>query len=193
MLCFTASLTKKHSGHSNLHKVNSDTPLPLMHSMSTSSGWPPLSSDSKIQLINVALYMRKVGKSWTVTLNCHRASGIGVVWVCIRKKDPYTHSLFRRLPSRQWGRSVSPLYACPVEAHEGQPVGPGRCSVLFAPAVLLPGLCSLGPKGSMGCFGAPLDRTPDYMPGTPAMGKIDKKMTSSSCSFLMHRRHYFTS
>lgn len=51
-----------------------------------SSGWPPPSSDSKIQLINMAPDMRKVGKSWTVTLNCHWASGISVVWVCTRKK-----------------------------------------------------------------------------------------------------------
>lgn len=87
----------------------------------------------------------------------------------MRKKDVYTHSLFHRLPSRHWGRSVSPPYACPVGAHEGQPVGLGRCSVLFAPAGPLPGLCSLAPKGSMGCFDAPLDRTPDYTLGTPAM------------------------
>jgi len=67
MLCFTASMTK-HSGHSNLHKVNSDTLLSLMYSWCTSSGWPPLSLDSMLQLINVAYDMRKVGKYWTLTL-----------------------------------------------------------------------------------------------------------------------------
>lgn len=168
-----------HPVHSILHKVNSDTLLSLMHSLCTSSGWPLLSLDRMLQLINVAPDIRKVGKCWTVTLNCLRASSIadsshicsfrcGCAW---EKKDVYTHSLFRRLPSRHWGRSVSPPYACPVGAHEGQPVGLGRCSVLFAPAVPLPGLCSLAPKGSMGCFDAPLDRTPDYMPGTPATGR----------------------
>lgn len=178
MLCFTASMTT-HPGHSILYKVNSDTLLSLMHSLCTSSGWPLLSLDRMLQLINVAPDIRKVAKCWTVTLNCHRASSIGWlksylliwVWVCMRKKDVYTYSLFRRLPSRHWGRSVSPPYACPVGAHEGQPVGLGRCSVLFAPAVPLPGLCSPATKGSMGCFDAPLDRTRDYTPGTPATGR----------------------